>query len=77
MTHGFAWVLDLFALTERTFPGYGLSHFSDVDFSHSRPDNSLTAPVCPARKAVQQDLGPQQDLAAQLRLTMAGQAPRI
>jgi hypothetical protein len=23
MTHGFDWVLDLFALMERTFPGYG------------------------------------------------------
>jgi hypothetical protein len=47
------WVLDLFALIKRTFPGYGLSHLSSVDFRHSRPDNSLTAPVCPARKAAQ------------------------
>jgi hypothetical protein len=65
MKHGFDWVYGLFALIGRTFPGYGLSHFSDVHFSHSHPDNSLTAPVCPARLAAQQDLGAQQDLAAQ------------
>jgi hypothetical protein len=54
MKHGFDWVYGLFALMERTFPGYGLSHLSGVDFRHSRPDNSLTAPVCPARMAAQQ-----------------------
>jgi hypothetical protein len=29
---GLTWVLDLFALMGRTFPGYGLSHLSGVDF---------------------------------------------
>jgi hypothetical protein len=54
MKHGYDWVYGLFALIVRTFPGYGLSHLSGVDFRHSRPDNSLTAPVCPAHKAAQQ-----------------------
>jgi hypothetical protein len=54
------WVLDLFALMERTFPGYGLSRLSSVDLRHSHPDNSLTSPVCPARMPAQQELAAQQ-----------------
>jgi hypothetical protein len=57
---GLTGISNLFALMKRTFPAMGLSHLSGVDLRHSRTDNSLTAPVCPARKGAQQDLAAQQ-----------------
>jgi hypothetical protein len=57
---GLIGVFNLFAQLRRTFPAMAQAALFGFDFRHGHADNSLTASVCPARMAAQQDLAAQQ-----------------